>query len=114
MKTIIYCVVTIAIVLVVCFNISLIRSKATKREMRWTNLITPLIALQLFIGLFVGGSISRSNIRKELAEMIENNEKRGDYSSRLTAIEERNNDISWIIGRDRGIEKKIKDLKEVP
>ena len=111
MKTIIYCIIVLAIVLIVCFNISLIRSKATKKELRLTNLFLPLVTLMLFTGLFIGGSISRSNIRKELVEMKESNEKNVDYSSRLAVIEERNNNINLIIGRDRGIEEKIKELK---
>ena len=66
MKTILYCVIGIAIVLALCFVVSLVRSKNAGKKLRWTNLVLPLIALLMFVGLFVGSSISRSHLRKEL------------------------------------------------
>lgn len=78
---------------------------------RFFTLILPLVILVLFVGLFVGSSISRSNLRKELTEMKENAAKREDYSSRLTAIEEKNKTISFIIGRDEETEKIIEELR---
>ena len=78
---------------------------------RFFTRILPLVILVLFVGLFVGSSISRSNLRKELTEMKENAAKREDYSSRLTAIEEKNKTISFIIGRDEGTEKIIEELR---
>ena len=111
MKTIIYSVIAIAVILTLCFIISLVRWKTTKKEICLTNLILPLIALLLFTGLFIGSSVSRSNIRKELATMKESIEKRDDYGSRLAVIEERNNTISRIIGRDKELEKQIEALR---
>lgn len=78
---------------------------------RFFTLILPLVILVLFVGLFVGSSISRSNLRKELTEIKENTGKREDYSSRLTAIEEKNKTISFIIGRDEETEKIIEELR---
>ena len=78
---------------------------------RFFTLILPLVILVLFVGLFVGSSISRSNLRKELTEIKENTAKREDYSSRLTAIEEKNKTISFIIGRDEETEKIIEELR---
>lgn len=81
---------------------------------RFFTLILPLVVLVLFVGLFVGSSISRSNLRKELKEMKENIEKREDYSSRLKEIEEKNKTISFIIGRDEEIEELIEIKRSVP
>ena len=78
---------------------------------RFFTLILPLVILVLFVGLFVGSSISRSNLRKELTEIKENTGKREDYTSRLTAIEEKNKTISFIIGRDEETEKIIEELR---
>lgn len=111
MKAIVYCVVGIAIVLTLCFVVSLVRSKTAGKKMRWTNLILPLLALLLFVGLFVGSGISRSNLRRELGEMKENTVKSLD-KSRLTVLEERNKDISLIIGRDKEVEKQIEELQD--
>ena len=78
---------------------------------RFFTLILPLVIIVMFVGLFVGSSISRSNLRKELTEIKENTGKREDYSSRLTAIEEKNKTISFIIGRDEETEKIIEELR---
>ena len=78
-----------------------------KNIKRFFTLILPLVILFIFVGLFVGSSISRSNLRKELTEMKENAAKREDYSSRLTAIEEKNKTISFIIGRDEEFEVQV-------
>lgn len=81
---------------------------------RFFTLILPLAVIVLFVGLFMGSSISRSNLRKELTEMKENIEKREDYSSRLKEIEEKNKTISFIIGRDEEIEELIEIKRSVP
>lgn len=111
MKTIIYSVIAIAVMLTLCFIVSLVRNKSTETKMHWTNLILPLVALMLFVGLFIGGSIARSNIRKELVEMKESTEKSVEHRSRLTVLEERNKTISRIIGRDKALEKQIEALR---
>jgi hypothetical protein len=78
---------------------------------RFFTLILPLIVLLLFIGLCVESSVRRSALRKELTEMKENADTRGK-NDRLTAIEERNKTISYIIGRDEDMELLINELKE--
>ena len=82
----------------------------TNKTKRFFTLILPLTVLLLFVGLCVCSSLSRSALRKELTEMKNNTEKRGN-DDRLTAIEERHKTISYIIGRDKDIELLIKDLK---
>ena len=84
----------------------------TEKTKRFFTLILPVIVLLLFVGLFVGSSISRSLLRKELVEMKENTVKRSD-ASRLTVLEERNKRISRIIGRDKKTEILIKDLTNI-
>lgn len=81
------------------------------KKYRTVTLILPLLVLVMFVGLFVGSSISRSNLRKELAIMKESVGKREDHSSRLTAIEEKNNVISYIIGTDDETERLINEVK---
>lgn len=105
MKAILYCVVVIASVLMLCFIVSLVKSKTKGKRMPWTNLIFPLIALLLFVGLFVGSSISRSSMRKELTEMKNSSEKRVDNTLRIKALEKRNKQLDIIIGRDEETEK---------
>ena len=78
---------------------------------RFFTLILPLVILVLFVGLFVGSSISRNNLRKELTAMIENTDKREDYSSRLKEIEEKNKTRSIIIGRDEETEGLIEKVR---
>ena len=85
----------------------------TEKTKHFFTLILPLIVLLFFVGLFVGSSISRSLLRKELVEMKENTDKRSD-ESRLTVLEERNKRISRIIGRDKKTEILIKDLTNIP
>ena len=111
MKTIIICVIAVAITLSLCFIVSLIRSKTLGKKMRWTNLILPLTALLLFVGLFVGGSISRSRLRKELTVMKEAKENRIGFESRLKVLESRNEDLNWIIGRDEATESLLEEIK---
>ena len=84
----------------------------TEKTKRFFTLILPVIVLLLFVGLFVGSSISRSLLRKELVEMKENTVKRSD-ASRLTVLEERNKRITRIIGRDKKTEILIKDLTNI-
>ena len=84
----------------------------TEKTKRFFTLILPMIVLLLFVGLFVGSSISRSLLRKELVEMKENTVKRSD-ESRLTVLEERNEKITRIIGRDKELEKEIEALRKV-
>lgn len=85
--------------------------KNTKKY-RMVTLVLPLVILVLFVGLFVGSSISRSNLRKELTAMKENIGKREDYNSRLKTIEEKNKVISYIIGSDDETEKLIDEMKK--
>ena len=84
----------------------------TEKTNRFFTLILPVTVLLLFVGLFVGSSISRSLLRKELVEMKENTVKRSD-ASRLTVLEERNKRISRIIGRDKALEKQIEALRNI-
>lgn len=84
----------------------------TEKTKRFFTLILPVTVLLLFVGLFVGSSISRSLLRKELVEMKENTVKRSD-ASRLTVLEERNKRISRIIGRDKALEKQIEALRNI-
>ena len=84
----------------------------TEKTKRLFTLILPLVVLLLFVGLFIGSGISRSFLRKELVEMKENTVKR-DNASRLAVLEERNNKITRIIGRDKELEKQIEELKSV-
>ena len=81
------------------------------KKYRMVTLVLPLLVLVMFVGLFVGSSISRSNLRKELAIMKESVGKREDHSSRLTAIEEKNKVISYIIGTDDETERLIHEVK---
>ncbi len=81
------------------------------KKYRMVTLVLPLLVLVMFVGLFVGSSISRSNLRKELAIMKESVGKREDHSSRLTAIEEKNKVISYIIGTDDETERLINEMK---
>ena len=83
----------------------------TEKKKRIITLILPLVVLFLFIGLFVGGSINRSLLRKELTEMRENTAKEGN-AARLSEIEKRNKTIDFIIGRDKETELLIKELKK--
>lgn len=83
----------------------------TKKKKRIITLILPLVVLFLFIGLFVGSSINRSLLRKELTEMRENTAKEGN-AARLSEIEKRNKTIDFIIGRDKETELLIKELKK--
>ena len=84
----------------------------TETTKRFLTLILPLMVLLLFVGLFVGSSISRSLLRKELVEMKENTVKRSD-ESRLTVLEERNEKITRIIGRDKELEKQFEELRNI-
>jgi hypothetical protein len=84
----------------------------TEKTKRFFTLILPLMVLLLFVGLFVGSSISRSLLRKELVEMKENTVKRSD-ESRLTVLEERNKRITRIIGRDKELEKQFEELRNI-
>ena len=85
--------------------------KRTKKDPKKLLLILPVCILLLFITLFVGASISRNHLRKELIEIKENTDKREDYSSRLRAIEEKNKVISYIIGPDDDTERLINEVK---
>ena len=84
----------------------------TEKTKRFFTLILPLMVLLLFVGLFVGSSISRSLLRKELVDMKENTVKRSD-ESRLTVLEERNEKITRIIGRDKELEKQFEELRNI-
>lgn len=85
--------------------------KRTKKDQKTLLLILPVCLLLLFISLFVGSSISRSNLRKELTTMKESIGKREGHDSRLEAIEEKNKVISYIIGTDDETERLINEVK---
>jgi hypothetical protein len=65
----------------------------------------------MFISLFVGASIRRNHLRKELIEIKENTDKREDYKTRLSVLETRNRTITYIIGRNEETEGLLEDLK---
>lgn len=112
MKTVIYSVIAIAVVLTLCFVVSLIRSKTEGKKLRWTNLILPLAALLLFVGLFVGSGISRSNLRKELTEMKTSTEKKTDNELKIKDLERQNEQLNLIIGRDEETEKLLEEVRQ--
>ena len=85
--------------------------KRTKKDQKTALLILPVCMLLLFISLFVGASIRRNHLRKELIEIKENTDKRGDYKTRLSVLETRNRTITYIIGRDSETEQLISDLQ---
>ena len=82
----------------------------TDKKKRLFTLILPLVGLLLFVGLFVGSSISRGNLRKELTEMKDNASKSGN-KARLAEIEQKNKTISYIIGRDEELELLIEIVR---
>ena len=110
MKTITIIIIATAMLLTLCLILSLVRNKRTEKERKWINLIVPACILLLFVGLFVGASVSRSHLRKELTEMTANTDKRNDNHTRLTELEKRNHRISRMIGKDIEIEKQIEAL----
>lgn len=85
--------------------------KRTKKDPKKLLLILPVCILLLFITLFVGASISRNHLRKELIEIKENTDKRGNDKSRLSVLEARNRTITYIIGRDEETEGLLEDLE---
>lgn len=111
MKTLLYGVLVATIVLIGCLLLNLIQPKRTKKDQRITLLILPVCMLLLFVGLFVGASISRNQLRKELVEMHENQTKQ-DNDARLTMLEKRYNNLSLIIGRDSETEDLMKEIEE--
>lgn len=111
MKALIYSIIIAAIMLTICFLISLIRWKKTKKNQKTTLLILPVCILLLFIALFVGASISRNHIKKELIELKESTDKRND-DIRLSVLEKKYNDLILVIGRDEATEVLIQELSE--
>lgn len=87
-----------------------INPNKSKQNQRIFLLILPVCILLLFISLFVGAGISRNHLRKELVEIKENTDKRGNDQSRLSVLEARNRTITYIIGRDEETEELIEDL----
>jgi len=85
--------------------------KRTKKDQKTILLILPVCMLLMFISLFVGASIRRNHLRKELIEIKENTDKRGDYKTRLSVLETRNRTITYIIGRNEEMEGLLEDLK---
>ena len=88
-----------------------INPNKSKQNQRIFLLILPVCILLLFISLFVGAGISRNHLRKELVEIKENTDKRGDNKTRLSVLEARNRTITYIIGRDEETEELIEYLK---
>ena len=83
----------------------------TNKTKRLLTLVLPLTLLFLFVALFVGSSIYRSTLRKELMEMKETTAKRDGFESRLAEIKEHNQTISYIIGRDEETEQLIEAVE---
>lgn len=110
MRTIVITVIVTALLLTVCFIISLFMGKRNPKKLRATNLVIPLIALLLFVGLFVGQSIRRDHIRKELDRMEVQKDDRDGLEGRLEVLEQHNREITWILGRDQEIEERIAAL----
>lgn len=100
--------VIMAVVLAGCFVIVLLRGRDSKKATRWTNLILPVAVLLVFVGLFVGESISRSRLKKELASLSTDNKD----ATRIETIKARNERISWVIGRDSELESMIQSLRD--
>ena len=112
MKALLYSVIAATLVLIGCLIVSLIRTKETKPNRIVTNLLLPLCILLLFIGLFIGAGISRHRIKKELTVMQEESLKCPPANdARLETLNERNREISWIIGTDEELEKWIETLR---
>lgn len=83
----------------------------TNKTKRLLTLVLPLTVLFLFVALFVGSSIYRSTLRKELTEMKETSAKRDGLETRLAEIKERNQTISYIIGKDEETEQLIEAVE---
>lgn len=85
----------------------------TPKDQKRPLLILAILLLLSFVGLFIGASISRSYIKKELTAM--NNEesrlRNADFQSRLIQLEFRNKKITRIIGKDEELEKWIETLR---
>ena len=83
----------------------------TNKTKRLLTLVLPLTLLFLFVASVVGSGIYRSTLRKELTEMKETTAKRDGFESRLAEIKERNQTISYIIGRDEETEQLIEAVE---
>lgn len=121
MKTLFYSILAVTLVLVGCFLVNLILTgkiqrnpNKTKKIQRIFLLVLPISMLLLFISLFVGAGICRNQLCKELTEMKEDTDKRGDNESRLSVLEARNRTLTYIIGRDEEAERLISDLEKKP
>ena len=108
-----------AIVLTGCFVYSLIRGKSERRKIRWTNLIVPIIVLLLFVGVFIGGSVRRNGLEKELVELrqqVADSTEDGiseEYQQKFTDLERSNRRISYLLGVDEDLEREIRELGKV-
>jgi len=107
MKTIAIIVILVAAVLDVAWIVSVLSGQRQRKNMRLTNLVLPLIALLLFVGLFVGESISRNQLKKELRSAREN---RLD-PQRLDEVKAKNDRITFILGKDEEIDELILNLR---
>ena len=85
----------------------------TKKDSKKPLLIIAILLLLSFVGLFVGASISRNHIKKELIVMQDEAKRlhNEDLNGRLTRLELRNRKITRIIGRDETLEKWIADIR---
>lgn len=84
----------------------------TKKDQKRPLLILAMLLLLSFVGLFIGASISRSHIKKELTAINEESRLRNaDFQSRLIQLEFRNKKITRIIGKDEELEKWIETLR---
>ena len=107
MKTIAIIVILVAAVLDVAWIVSVLSGQRQRKSMRLTNLALPLIALLLFVGLFVGEGISRNQLKKELRSAQKN---RLDQQ-RLDELEAKNDRITFILGKDEEIDEMILNLR---
>ena len=100
-----------ASLLSLCFVAGLVMGKESRRKLRVTHLVFPLVALLLFVGLFVGEGVRRSDIRKELDRMELQGGDRDGIEERLKVLEQRNREIDRILGRDKELEERMTALE---
>ena len=114
MNTLTIIIIVTAVVLSVCLVVCLVKGKGDRKRLRATNLVLPLLALLLFVGVFVGGGLSRRHIRKELTALQESvgvpGVVKGEDVTRLEELESRNVRLNRLIGRDKEIEERFASL----
>ena len=73
-------------------------------------LIVALALLFSFVSLFVGAGISRNRLKKELAMMQSPTDARTSHEAQIHLLEQRNEVISRIIGRDNELDSWFESL----